>query len=115
MTVAAASDLYVHTVTVEKLLSRDPNWGGATYAAPVYVTCLIAEETKLVKAPSGTDVISGTQVYAGPDAGAVLQPESRVVLPPAAHRPTGASTVVISLDAVVVGDSAVDGIVAWCE
>jgi hypothetical protein len=115
VTIAAASDLYVHTVSVEAFVNRNPDWGGATYAAPVAVQCLIVEETKLVKAQSGTDVISTTQVYAGPAAGAVLQPESRVVLPPASHRPTGATTVVIALDSIVVGDTAVDGVTAYCE
>ena len=113
--IGAASDLYVNEVTVKTLTGRDPEWGGATYSAGQTVTCLVIESTKLVRAPDGSEVVSGTQVYADLTAGALLQPGTVVELPVAAHRPAGASTTVITLDAISVGDPAVDGVTAMCE
>ncbi len=113
--IKAASDLYVHTVTAAPLTGRDQDHGTATFGTGVDVPCLIAEEIKLVRAPDGSDAVSGTQIYAGPDDGAHLQLGARVTLPDAPHRPGGAITYVIGLSSVVVGDPAVDGVIAMCE
>jgi hypothetical protein len=109
------SSLYAHTVVVETLVGADPEWGGAGFASPVTISCLIAEQTKLVRSPDGNDAISGTQIYADPAAGAVLLPGSRVTLPVAPHRPAQSVTTVITLDSIVVGDPDVDGVTAMCE
>ncbi len=113
--IKAASDLYVHTVQAAPLTGQDPDHGTAVYGDDVEVTCLIAEEIKLIRAPDGSDQVSGTQVYAGPESGAALQLGARVTLPAAPHRPDGAETFVIGLSSVVVGDPAVDGVIAMCE
>jgi hypothetical protein len=113
--IGAAADLYVNEVTVKTLTGRDAEWGGATYSAGQTVTCLVVEQTRIVRAPDGSEVVSGTQIYADLTSGALLQPGSVVELPVAGFRPAGSSTTVITLDAISVGDPAVDGVVALCE
>lgn len=113
--IGAASDLYVNTCTVAVRSGRDTEWGEATYAAAVPVDCLIIEQTKIVRAPDGSEQISGTQVYAGLDAGGLLQPGALVTLDAQPWRPGGSTTTVITLDVINVGDPAVDGVVANCE
>lgn len=111
----AASDLYVHTVSVETRTGVDGEWGGDQFAAAVPVECLIAEQIKLIRTLDGSESVSGTQIYANPDAAPVLLPGARVTLPAAAHRPLPVVTVVITTDSIVVGDPRVDGVVAMCE
>lgn len=111
--IRSAADLYVHTVTVAQLTGVDGDGAGNTYSAPVALQCLIAEEVKLLRAPDGSDTVSGTQIYADPTP--LLTLGARVVLPSAPHRPSGATTYVIGVSSVVVGDPAVDGVTAMCE
>lgn len=110
-----ASDLHVNTVRAAALSGQGSEWGGRTWAAESTVPCLIQESTRTVKAPSGEDVISSTQVHAAPEYAGSLTPGARVVLPPAAHRPAGTTTYVITLDAIITGDEQTDGVVAMCE
>jgi hypothetical protein len=107
--------LYAHTVIVETLVGANAEWGGSAFASPVVISCLIAEQTKLVRSSDGNDAISGTQILASPTDGARLLPGSRVTLPIAPHRPAERVTTVITLDSLVVGDPDVDGVTAMCE
>lgn len=67
-----------HTVTVEPY-EADSAYG-PQYAAPVVVRCFLEEKTRLVRAPDGREVTSGTTFYCRLDA-VTAPPESRVTLP----------------------------------
>lgn len=110
-----ASDLHVNTVQAAALMGRDAEFGARTFGPDRVVACLIEEQTRAVKGKDGTEQLSTVQIHAAPEYADVLVPESRVTLPPAPHRPDGSTTYVISLEAVIVGDPAVDGVVAVCE
>lgn len=113
--IGKASDLHVNEVLAAPLSSRQSEWGGRTYGADNTVPCLIEEQTRVVKAADGTDQLSTVQIHAAPEYAAGLVPESRVTLPAAPHRPAGSVTFVISLEAIITGDEATDGVVAVCE
>lgn len=115
MVIGRASDLHVNEVTAAAPTGRAPEWGGQTWGADVTVPCLIEETYRQVKAPSGEDAMSSTQIHAAPEYGAVLAPGCRVTLPVAPHRPAVTVTYVISTQAIVTGDAATDGVVAMCE
>jgi hypothetical protein len=70
----------IHTVTLERLASGDGDGFGTTFAAPETVQGFVNDQNKLVRAASGDQVVSSTQVALDRAVGYV-QPRSRVTLP----------------------------------
>lgn len=66
-----------HTVTVEPYLGSGAF--GDTYGAPVTVSCWVEASRKVVRDADGSEVVSGTTVYAQP--GVTAPARSRVTLP----------------------------------
>lgn len=69
--------LQVHTVTVEPHLGEGAH--GSAYGPAAERRCLISENTQLVQAPDGTEVVSGASYLTWPDHDP--PPKSRVTLP----------------------------------
>ena len=69
---------YCHTVTLERL--TDSGGYGSTYAPAETLDAFVNDANKLVRAPSGDQVVSSTQV-ALPKTVGYVQPRSRVTLP----------------------------------
>ena len=67
----------IHRVQVEPYVGSGPS--GAVYGPAVGVRCLTEDKTRLVRSPSGDEVVSSTTFYAMP--GTVTPPKSRVTLP----------------------------------
>ncbi|MFB7278051.1 hypothetical protein ACFCZV_13165 [Streptomyces hydrogenans] len=76
----------IHRVQVEPYLGTGPS--GPTYGSAVEVRCLAEDKTRLVRSPSGDEVVSTTTFYSMP--GTVAPPKSRITLP------SGRRTVVIA-------------------
>ncbi|MFJ3097351.1 hypothetical protein [Streptomyces hydrogenans] len=76
----------IHRVQVEPYLGVGPS--GPAYGPAVEVRCLLEEKTRLVRGPSGDEVVSTSTFYAMP--GTVAPAKSRVTLP------SGRRTVVIA-------------------
>lgn len=71
--------MYVHTVTLERLADDGAGFG-TTYADPETLTGFVNDRNKLVRAASGDQIVSSTQV-ALPASVGFVQPRSRVTLP----------------------------------
>jgi hypothetical protein len=69
--------LFVHLITVEAYEGAGAY--GPVYAAPVEVACLLDQQTKLVRSPSGGQVVSSSTALCPLDT--VCPPASRVTLP----------------------------------
>lgn len=69
--------LMVHRITVEAYAGAGAY--GPVYAAPVTVRCLLDEQTRLVRSPSGGEVTSSSTALCPLDT--VCPPASRVTLP----------------------------------
>lgn len=67
----------IHRVQVERYLGTGPS--GPAYGPAVEVRCLAEDKTRLVRSPSGDEVVSTTTFYSMP--GTVAPPKSRVLLP----------------------------------
>ncbi|MFP8960034.1 hypothetical protein ACLIYP_05595 [Streptomyces nanhaiensis] len=80
--------LWQHEVTVEPFEGSGAY--GDVYGAPAVVACLLAEETRLVRAADGTDTVSSASYLAEPDHRP--PPGSKVTLP------DGRTTKVIRVD-----------------
>lgn len=80
-------EFFVHTVSVEPF-EGESGYGGTIYGAPVDVACFVDETTRMVRATDGSEVVSSSTVYAGPDA--PITNGSRVTLP------SGDTTVVVA-------------------
>lgn len=52
-----------------------------TYGAPVQVTCMVDETTRLVRGADGAEVVSSSTIYAPPERAAVLVQGAEVTLP----------------------------------
>jgi hypothetical protein len=65
-----------HAITIEPYLGTTAT--GPTYGPAVVVSCWVAEGRRLVRTPSGDEIVSQAMVYA--DLGTVCPPDSRVTL-----------------------------------
>ena len=72
-------DLCPHTVTLEPLSTHDV-YGAPSFGTSVSHTALIMQESKLVRAADGREVVSGTQVYI-PSSSASVAEQDRLTLP----------------------------------
>ncbi len=72
------ADFWVHTVSVEPRTGTGAN--GATFGPSVTVPCFIDDTTKLVRAASGEEVVSGATVMANKSWAASFPPNSRVTV-----------------------------------
>ena len=77
MSVDDFDSFWVHAVTVQAFTGTGGM--GNTYAAPAPLLCFVDDKRKLVRSPSGAEVISETTIYA--PAGTVLPEGSLVTLP----------------------------------
>ncbi len=82
-----------HQVTVEPFLGEGPY--GPQYEPPVVVRCLVDEQTRMVRSPTGDEVTSSTTLRARldtvcPAGSRVTLPEGRVTAVIAALRRDGA-------------------------
>ena len=72
------ADFYIHTATVEQWLGTSAD--GDVYAAPVDVTCFVDDTTKLIRAATGEQTVSGTTIYAPSSAAEALTIQARVTI-----------------------------------
>lgn len=68
-----------HTVTLAPLSTHDV-YGAPSFGTAVSYTALVMQESKLVRAADGREVVSGTQVYI-PSSSASVAEQDRLTLP----------------------------------